>query len=64
MFKKLMNTSKASIESKLKEFSDLFSKEVKKLDMFCVRIKDNVDVLLGATRIMIKDTHSFYKRLD
>ncbi|CAI9299918.1 unnamed protein product [Lactuca saligna] len=57
----LVKTSKDSIELKLKEFSDLFSKEVKKLDTFCVRIKNKVDVMIGSNRTMIEDIHSFNK---
>lgn len=56
-----MKTSKDSIELKLKEFSDLFSKEVKKLDTFCDRMKNKFDVMIGSTHTMIEDIHSFNK---
>lgn len=56
-----MNSSKEPIASKLKEFSDLFSKEVLKLDKFCEGIKDKFDVLLGAACKMIEDIRSFNK---
>ncbi|CAI9282172.1 unnamed protein product [Lactuca saligna] len=56
-----MNTSKESIESKIKEFNNLFSKEVKKLDMFYKGTKDKVEVLLGATQTIIEDVYSFNK---
>lgn len=42
-----MNSSKESIELKLKDFANLFSKEVTKLDKFCIGIKDKVDVSYG-----------------
>lgn len=43
-----MNNSKASIYLKINYLVDVVSKEIKKLDKFCVGIKDNVDVLIGA----------------
>lgn len=50
-----MKISKESIESKLKEFNDLFSNKVKKLDKFYEGFKYKVDVLIGATQTMIED---------
>lgn len=44
-----MISSKDSIESKLKDFSDLFSKEMTELGKFCESIKEKVDDLMNAT---------------
>lgn len=50
-----MNSSKTSIELILKEFSDLFSKEVQKLDTLCNTIIEKDNVLIGATSQLVED---------
>lgn len=57
----MVNSSKTSIESELKEFSDLFSKDVKTLDTFCDKITKKVNVMIGPTAKLIKDITSFNK---
>lgn len=39
----------------------MVSKEIKKLDKFCVGIKDNVDVLIGAKWTLVDDICAFNK---
>ena len=56
-----MISSKDSIESKLKDFSDLFSKEMTELGKFCESIKEKVDDLMNATWTLIKDVSAFNK---
>lgn len=51
----MVTSSKESITLKVHELIDLFSKEVTQLDKLCVRIKDNVDVLIGVTRTLMED---------
>lgn len=58
-----MNTCKVFIEPKLKEFTVLFSKKVKKLDTFCDATIDKVNVLIRATTKLIEDLTSLKKRL-
>lgn len=55
MFEQMVTSSKESITLKVHELIDLFSKEVTQLDKLCVRIKDNVDVLIGVTRTLMED---------
>lgn len=50
---KVVIDSKESIELKVKHPYDFFTKEVKKLDAFCMGIQNSVDVLLSATRTLI-----------
>lgn len=50
-----MNSSKYSIELKLQDFGDLFSKEVTKFDKFCESINDKVDVLINGTKTLFED---------
>ena len=61
IFENLVNSSKVSIKSKLKEFSDWFSKEVTKLKKLYESIKDKVDVLMNSSRTLIEDLSSFNK---
>lgn len=61
LFEKMVNSSKTSIKSKLKEFIDLFSKKVKQLDMFCDKIMHMVNVLIGATTKLIEEINFFSK---
>lgn len=56
-----MNSSKTSIELILKEFSDLFSKEVQKLDTLCDTIIEKDNVLIGATSQLVEDIASLNK---
>lgn len=60
-FEKSVTTSITFIELKLKAFSDLFSKEFKKLDTFCDGITEKVNVLNGATTQLVEDINSFNK---
>lgn len=56
-----MKTSHESIEEKINDFFYMFNKEVMKIDRFCARIKDNVDVLMGETCTLIDDIRAFNK---
>lgn len=60
-FENMVTDSKESIELKIKDLVDLVSKDIMKLDKFCIEIQQNVDVLLGATRTLIEDIHAFNK---
>lgn len=55
LFEHMVTSSKESITLKVHELIDLFSKEVTQLDKLCVRIKDNVDVLIGVTQTLMED---------
>lgn len=46
---------------KIKDLVNMVTKEITKLDKFCLRLQQNVDVLLGATRTLIKDICAFNK---
>ncbi|CAI9281094.1 unnamed protein product [Lactuca saligna] len=50
-----------SIVKKIQDFVDLVTKEVKKLDKFCLGIKHNVDVILTASRTLIEVIRAFHK---
>lgn len=58
---KLFTESKATIELNIKEFSELFSKEVQMLDNFCLSVTKKVDVLMGATTRLVEDLTTFNK---
>ncbi|CAI9281327.1 unnamed protein product [Lactuca saligna] len=60
-FENMVTDSKESIELKIKDFVDLVSKDIMKLDKFGIGIQQNVDVLLGATRTLIEDIRAFNK---
>lgn len=55
IFEKMINSSKESIKLKIKDL------EVTMLCKFCLAIKHNFDVLLGARRTLIEDIHAFIK---
>lgn len=60
IFGNLLNSSKESIESKLKDLWDLFSKQVMNLDNFCESIKDKVD-FFTSTRTLVEYVSAFNK---
>lgn len=55
VFEKLLTDSKDSIELKIKELSELFSKEVEKLERFSDVVTQKVNVLIGATTRFVED---------
>lgn len=44
----MVTNSKESIELKIKQFNELFSKEVQKLDLFYDSVTQKANVLMGA----------------
>ncbi|CAI9270750.1 unnamed protein product [Lactuca saligna] len=61
IFGKMLTSSKESILLKIKDLVNMVTEEITKLDKFCLRLQQNVDVLLGATRTLIKDICAFNK---
>lgn len=54
-----MSEFKASVDLKIKEFSDFFANEVRKLDNFYVLMNKKVDLLMGATTRLVEDITAF-----
>lgn len=46
---------------KLNELHNMLSQEITKLDKFCEKVKDNVEILIGFTRTVIEDIRTFNK---
>ncbi|CAI9264460.1 unnamed protein product [Lactuca saligna] len=61
LFEKIVFVSKSYLKLKIKDLSDLFSKEVQMLDNFCVSLNKKVDVLANATTQLVEDITTFNK---
>ncbi|CAI9281082.1 unnamed protein product [Lactuca saligna] len=61
IFKKMVTDSKAFIELKIMEFSELIYKEVHNLDNLFVSFTKKVDVLMGVTTHLVEDVTAFSK---
>lgn len=55
----MVTSSKYSIILQVQELTGLFTKQVKKFDIFCDGVKKNINVLLGATQTLVKDVRAF-----
>lgn len=55
LFEKIVSDSKSYVELKIKDLSDLFSKEVQMLDNLCVSLNKKVDVLANATTQLVEE---------